>query len=249
MHPLPSHLASPRIARRARGFSPWRRWSGALALWGLCGPLGALGPFGLVGLSVAHAQTAVPATQDHALRLQQAATDPAVQSALLRAGRTAAAVCAYCHGEGGNSTKSEVPNLAGQNPAYLLEQVHQFADGRRKNEFMQGMIKALKDDEKVGVVLYFSRQTVLPRAGGPAAWVAQGKMYYERTCFRCHGADGHGTESMARIAGQQTDYLTQTLKRYRSGSGERINALMAANTKLMTDADIQAVVAYVASMP
>lgn len=201
------------------------------------------------GLSMAQAQTPARMAQDHALRLQQAATDPALESTLLRAGRTAAAVCAYCHGEGGNSTKPEVPNLAGQNPAYLLEQVHQFADGRRKNEFMQGMIKALKDDEKVGVVLYFSRQRVQPHSGGSAALVAQGKAYYERTCFRCHGADGLGNEAVARIAGQQVDYLAQTLKRYRSGSGERINGLMAANTKLMTDADIQAVVAYVASMP
>lgn len=204
----------------------------------------------LVGaLASAQAQTPARPAQDHALRLQQAATDPALESRLLRAGRTAAAVCAYCHGEGGNSTKPDVPNLAGQNPAYLLEQVHQFADGRRKNEFMQGMIKALKDDEKVGVVLYYSRQPVLPHAAGPAALVAQGKAYYERTCFRCHGADGLGNEAVARIAGQQVDYLALTLKRYRSGSGQRINGLMAANTKLMTDADIQAVVAYVASMP
>lgn len=204
----------------------------------------------LVGiLPAAQGQTPARGAPDHAQRLQQATTDPALEAKLLRAGRTAAAVCAYCHGEGGNSTKPDVPNLAGQNPAYLLEQVHQFADGRRKNEFMQGMIKALKDDEKVGVVMYFSRQQVLPHTGGQPALVAQGKAYYERTCFRCHGADGLGNEATARIAGQQVEYLTQTLKRYRSGSGGRINPLMAANTKLMTDADIQAVVAYVASMP
>lgn len=187
--------------------------------------------------------------QDLQVRLQEAGRDTTVHDALYKLGRKAAAVCAYCHGDGGNSTKSDVPNLAGQNPAYLLEQVRQFADGRRKNEFMQGMIKALKDDEKVGVVLFFSSQAVVPRPAGAAALVSQGKSYYERICFRCHGTDGRGNEKVARIAGQQTDYLQLTLKRYRSGSGERIDPLMAANTRNMSDADIQAVVAYVSSMP
>ena len=39
-----------------------------------------------------------------------------------------------------------------------------------------------------------------------------------------------------------------TLKRYRDGSNLRTDPLMAANTRLMTDPDITAVVAYVASM-
>jgi cytochrome c553 len=39
-----------------------------------------------------------------------------------------------------------------------------------------------------------------------------------------------------------------TLKRYRDGSSVRKDPLMAANTKTMTDADIDAVVAYVSSM-
>jgi cytochrome c553 len=184
-----------------------------------------------------------------ATRLQDAARDPALQDSLLKVGRKAAAVCAFCHGDGGNSTKSDIPNLAGQNPAYLLEQVHQFGDGRRKNEFMQGMIKALKDDEKLGVVLFYSSQKVLPHTVSPPALVAQGKVYYERICFRCHGVEGRGNETIARIAGQQVDYLSMTLKHYRDGGGQRINPLMAANTKQMTDADIQAVVAYVSSMP
>jgi cytochrome c553 len=114
---------------------------------------------------------------------------------------------------------------------------------------MQGMIKALKDDEKVGVVMFFSSQAVQARPAAQPALATQGKKYYDQICVRCHGADGAGNEKIARIAGQQPEYLKLTLQRYRSGSGERIDPLMAANTKLMTDADIQAVVAYVSSMP
>lgn len=195
------------------------------------------------------AQTAAPATSNLQTRLQDAGRDPALHDQLYKLGRKAAAVCAYCHGEGGNSVKLDVPNLAAQNPAYLLEQIHKFNDGRRKNVFMEGMTKALKDDEKVGVVLFFSSQAVQVRPPAQPALAAQGKQYYERICFRCHGADGAGNEKIARIAGQQPEYLRLTLQRYRNGSGERIDPLMAANTKLMSDADIQAVVAYVSSMP
>ena len=79
---------------------------------------------------------------DLSARLLEAQADPKLEQALLTTGRKVAAVCANCHGEGGNSVKPDIPNLAGQNPAYLLEQVRQFADGRRRDMFMEGMIRA-----------------------------------------------------------------------------------------------------------
>lgn len=181
-------------------------------------------------------------------RFGEAKKDPKLAESLFRTGRKVAAVCAHCHGEGGNSLKSDIPNLAGQNPAYLLDQLRQFAEGRRRNEFMEGMIKAMNGDEKIGMVLFYAAQPVTPQPAGNAPLAARGREYYDKICFRCHGADGLGNEQMARIAGQQPEYLRTTLKRYRAGSGARVNALMASNTRLMTDADIEAVVAYVASM-
>lgn len=213
----------------------------------LCGLLGLL--VLLAGAWPAGAQTGAKPEVDLGTRLRDVERDPAQRDRLYALGRKAAAVCAYCHGEGGQSVKSDVPNLAGQNAAYLLEQTRQFADGRRKNEFMQGMIKALKTDEKLGMVLFYASQPVQPSAPTQPALLSQGKAYFDRICFRCHGTDGRGSETVARIAGQQAEYLTKTLHRYRGGSGERINPAMAANTRLMSDADIQAVVVYVSSMP
>lgn len=78
-----------------------------------------------LGLSLgAQAQTAkarATAGVDLAARFAQAEADPQLAQTLLTTGRKVAAVCANCHGEGGNSAKPSIPNLAGQNPAYLLE--------------------------------------------------------------------------------------------------------------------------------
>lgn len=204
-------------------------WGGALPSWAQA-------------TSAGHAAADVPA------RYQEALASPALADSLLRQGRRVAAVCAHCHGEGGNSLKLDVPNLAGQNPAYLLEQLRQFAQGQRRNVFMEGMIKVMSVDERVGMVLFYAQQAVQRRPVSQPSLAAKGQQYYQRVCFRCHGTDGHGNEQLARIAGQQPDYLTTTLKRYRSANGVRVNSAMTANTQAMTDADIEAVVAYVGSM-
>lgn len=181
-------------------------------------------------------------------RLQQAMADPKLADELYKVGRKVSAVCANCHGDGGNSTKPSVPNLAGQNPAYLLEQVRQFADGRRRYEFMEGMIRAMNSDEKIGMVLFYAAQPVTPKPVADAALLARGQEIFGKNCFRCHGDMGRGNDQIARIAGQQTDYLRSTLKRYRDGPNTRANSIMTPNTKLLTDADIESLVAYVSSM-
>jgi cytochrome c553 len=181
-------------------------------------------------------------------RLAEAQANPKLADTLFKTGRRVATFCANCHGEGGNSIKPDVPNLAGQNTAYLMEQLRRFADGRRRNDFMEGVIKAMSSDEKVGIALFFSAQQVPYKPAADAALAAKGEEVYQKICFRCHGNDGRGNAQFARIAGQQTDYLGTTLKRYRTGTGVRMDPLMANNTRLLTDANIDAVVAYVAAM-
>ena len=195
------------------------------------------------------AQARATASVDLAARLAQAQSNPQLEQTLFERGRKVAAVCAHCHGEGGNSAKPDIPNLAGQNPAYLLEQLRQFADGRRRNMFMEGMIRAMNSDEKVGMVLFYAAQDVARSTPGNAALAAKGQDYFNKTCFRCHGADGRGNAQIARIAGQQAPYLSLTLQRYRAGGGERARSVMVDNARLMSDADIDAVVAFVSSMP
>jgi len=206
---------------------------------------------GLVLALPAGAQTGLARKTAHVdlqARLKEVAQDPQLSASIVKTGRQVASFCAHCHGEGGNSLTSEVPNLAGQNPDYLIEQLRQFADGRRRNEFMEGMMKALSSDEKIGIVLFYAGEQVAHKPAANAALAARGRDYYNKVCFQCHGQDGRGNEHFARIAGQQPQYLRTTLQHYQQGARLRVNPLMSGITKQMSEADIDAVVAYVSSM-
>ena len=109
------------------------------------------------------------------VRLKETETNPRLLEAAYKTGAKVASFCGNCHGEGGNSPTPDTPNLAGQNTSYLLEQLRQFADGRRKNIFMEGMIKALSAEEKVGVVLHYASKDVTFKPPVNAALASKGQ--------------------------------------------------------------------------
>ena len=191
-----------------------------------------------------------PSPQAMHVKLQQISKDPASLSTALKDGEKAASVCRHCHGAGGNSVLPEVPNLASQNSAYVLEQMNKFVSGQRKSSaFMEGLIKALTPDERIQIALFLSQQPVTRKPAGTSAQSLAGKQMYDKLCTGCHGKSGAGTEKIPRLAGQQVQYVEDSLKRYRSGTGERIDPRMAAYTRNLKDADIQNLAAYLSTMP
>ncbi|NMF89939.1 c-type cytochrome [Aromatoleum petrolei] len=180
--------------------------------------------------------------------IAKAASDSATRTTLVREGDTASFFCKNCHGEKGIARYPEVPNLASQNPAYIVSQIDAFLSGRRRNEFMQGLMKVLGDREKAAIALFYANQPATPAVAPPPAAAAAGASHYKRLCVSCHQADGHGTETFARIAGQQPAYLRLSLKRYLARSGERTNAEMSASVGQLGEANIEPVVQYLASL-
>ena len=182
-------------------------------------------------------------------RLAQISEDPALLAAAVKGGQEAASVCRHCHGAGGNSVLPDVPNLASQNAVYLLEQMNKFVHGQRKSsDFMTGMIKAFTPEERINIALFLSQQPVTLKPAGSSAQGVAGKQIYVRLCANCHGANGSGTQKIPRLAGQQVQYVEESLKRYRSGSGERIDVKMAAYTRNLKDADIRNLAAYLTTL-
>jgi cytochrome c553 len=182
-------------------------------------------------------------------RLKQIQANPAQMESMFKVGRKVAAFCANCHGDGGNSVKPDVPNLAGQNPYYLLAQLREFSTTQRKsNEFKKRLVNVMSADEKIGMVVFYAAQAVTVKPASDAALAKRGGELYAKRCADCHEQDGRGTSEFSRVAGQQSIYLSQSLKGYRDGTGPRLDREMVKEVKPLSDDDIAAVVAFVSSM-
>jgi cytochrome c553 len=203
---------------------------------------------------------AVPAlAQDDAERqklltvVTQVTQDQARHEAAIVAGRDRVVLCAQCHGEDGNSRTPDVPNLAGQNPTYLLEQIEKFNDGRRKNFVMQSLSRSFTLEDKVNISVYFASMRVKPVVADPVL-AKEGQRIFQSVCKICHGEDGRGETGYARLAGQQTDYVVTTLKRFRENARQRSGAVdmkrhdvrMEQVTHNLSDRDIAGLAAYIA---
>lgn len=177
------------------------------------------------------------------------ASDQQAQAAAIDAGEKTASFCANCHGQNGVSVIPDVPNLAAQHPAYLLRQIESFVAGTRKNPFMEGLMKALSPDERAQLVLYYTTRKAPEAVAGDAKLVATGQKAYGQLCARCHGEDAHGNADVPRLAGQQDKYLRVSLKRYLTMSGERIYPPMTAQVTKLGEQRIDAMVAYLRTLP
>ncbi len=84
--------------------------------------------------------------------------------------------------------------------------------------------------------------------GGPAlaAGDAAAGKAKSAVCAACHGPDGNSTApDFPKLAGQNEDYMTHTLKAYKTKA--RTNAIMNGQAANLTDADIANLSAYYAS--
>jgi cytochrome c553 len=198
---------------------------------------------GLLLSAAALAQTPTPQE-----RLKALAADPAALRQAVDAGKKVTFFCANCHGENGVSKMDEVPNLAGQNAAYLLEQIRKFGAGERKNQFMQGLIKVLKDDERLQAAQYYASMPV-PPSPSTRELAAKGKVLFAKLCAHCHGDSAHGGELFPRLAGQQIEYLRLSITRYRDGTGIRNEPRMTIATSLLKNDEIIAIANYLRQLP
>lgn len=196
-------------------------------------------------VSLFAAPAAAETARDHLARISQ--SGPAGLKLAQEAGRKAAFFCANCHGETGLSKYPEVPNLAGQHPVYVLGQIEAFLSGRRKDAFMQGLMKVLSEEEKAQIAVFLAAQPVPPSR--PGAVAGDGRELFSRNCARCHGAEAKGGETFPRLAGQQDEYLRRSLQRYLKASGERIYPPMTAAVNGLGEKNIEAVVNYLSSQP
>ena len=172
------------------------------------------------------------------------------------AGSGKAAVCAACHGPGGNSANPEWPKLAGQHSNYVLTQLKLLKSGERKNPVMNPQAANLSDQDMKDLAAFFAAQTPQPGVASPDAVKAVEKLYRAGdagrglpACSACHGPQGAGNAAAGypRIGGQHAKYAAGSLRRLRDTKGgtDANAAVMAAIAAKLTDNEIEALASYV----
>lgn len=176
--------------------------------------------------------------------------DSAGWAALLRRGEEQASFCSYCHGKDGISVKPLVPNLAGQNPNYLLDQIERFANGNRQDFIMTPLARQYGPEDRVAVAIFFSSLSPRVHAADPTL-VLRGQIRFQQRCIGCHATDAHGGENYARLAGQNEQYIKHRLFYYQQPQSLTKVAPTVMNTvaKDLSDEDVEGIAAYLTSRP
>ncbi|QSP95259.1 cytochrome c4 [Marinobacter salinisoli] len=177
-----------------------------------------------------------------------------------QAGEQNAAVCAGCHGQGGQKpVMGAYPKLSGLGEKYLYDQLVAIQSGERAIAEMTGLLDGKSEQELQDLAAYFNSNEMVVSQADPEL-VEQGAALYRGgnlasgvpACAGCHNPQGKGNEpgGYPALGGQNAEYVAKQLKAYRAG--ERNNgasaAIMMDVAAKLTDAEIEAVANYVSGL-
>jgi cytochrome c553 len=186
-------------------------------------------------------------------RIARATSNPEDLMMIRQEGKARTVLCRHCHGEEGVAVQHEglkriVPNLAGQNPVYLIDQFKRFEDGRRKDFMMGGLAKNFTEEDMIKMAIFYSSMDAVSSGGGRPDLRMKGKDIYQKICVGCHGENGRGQEGYAMIAGQRADYIAQMLRTFRDDRDRRVNPWMTGVAVQLSDEDMDAVASYLSNL-
>jgi cytochrome c553 len=166
------------------------------------------------------------------------------------AGRKKAEVCAACHGVDGNSTNPLYPILANQTARYLYMQLRDFKGERRKDPLMSPLAANLSKQDMLDLAAYYSSQKFNGQnTRGNDDLIAQGKAASDAAlCTICHLGGFSGQNEIPRAAGQHYEYSLKQLKDFKERLRTNDAGNMTAVVRTMSDEDLEAMAAYLATL-
>lgn len=191
-----------------------------------------------------------------------AAGDPANGEKIALQGDGVGAPCIACHGpDGAGGDEAGFPRLPGLPAEYIAKQIRDYKSGARNNPIMQANLSSLSEAQIVDVAAYYAGLPVpaMPVRPVSAEATALGEKLATQgdwsrhlpACKTCHGPGSAGVDAnFPGIAGQHPTYLRQQLQAWQQGT--RANDpldIMRAVAERLTDAEIDAVTAYLAAQP
>ena len=173
-----------------------------------------------------------------------------------RAAEISAQRCSICHGKEGESASPIYPRLAGQNAEYIARQLADFKSGKRTSDTMKPQAQDLTPQEMVALGAYFAQKPGKARRAGDPDLLGVGRYVFEKgnrfsglaACASCHGAKGHGTPQLPRLAGQHPRYVEEQLKQFNKRERTNDNAIMHTVASKLTELEAHAVAEYVATL-
>lgn len=172
--------------------------------------------------------------------------------------------CAACHGSQGQGTGDDYfPRLAGKPAGYLYNQLLAFRDGRRKYPPMNYLLAYMPDAYLQQIADYFSeqrppaREPEMPRVDAQTLAFGQQLVAHGDpsrkvpACVSCHGATLTGMNpAIPGLVGLHADYISAQLGASRYGTRRTAEPdCMHTITSHLSEKDITAVAAYLASLP
>ena len=182
-----------------------------------------------------------------------AATPAAPAAPDLEKGKAAFVSCAACHSADGNSTIATNPVLAQQHPEYIIKQLKEFKENKRKGTVMNGMAAPLSDDDMRNIAYFVHSQKAKPQAATNNDALALGEKIWRGgiaargvpACAACHSPNGAGMPiKYPRLGGQHAGYTELQLKEFRDGIRTN-DKVMPEVVNGMNDAQIKAVADYI----
>jgi cytochrome c553 len=163
--------------------------------------------------------------------------------------------CNVCHGVSAQGFLGyyPIPRLAGQQIAYIKNQLQGFVEQKRANNIMFNVGHVLSPAMITALATNFHDLNPKPLGNAPKDLVAAGKQIYEEgvpsanviACASCHGKEAKGDGQFPRLAGQLYAYVTLQLTNWRKERGENTSDIMAPIARGLTESQINAVAAYV----
>ncbi|MFM8766457.1 MAG: c-type cytochrome, partial [Rubrivivax sp.] len=152
-----------------------------------------------------------------------------------------------------------VPMISGQNAKYIVASLNAYKKGERKHPTMRGIAASLSDADMADLAAFYEKHgasSVKAVADTPAVAPSAevNALLTKGACISCHGANFNKPIDGAypKIAGQHADYLYVALKSYKVANNTQVgrgNAIMGAQVKAFTNAELKAMANYIAALP
>jgi cytochrome c553 len=176
------------------------------------------------------------------------------------AGKSKASMCIGCHGIPGYRASFpevyQVPMISGQGDKYIASALTAYKKGDRKHPTMRGIAGSLSDQDIADLAAFYASHGTgeaaaaaeIQPTGAAAALLTKGN------CTSCHGANLNKPidPSYPKLAGQHADYLVAALKAYKTEGNAntgRANAIMGAQVKAFSNAELAVMAKYIATLP